>query len=89
MSGPKHGHADLQAEQEAALRAQELAVRPAVPDGAFGQVVVDATLVLNGLALVANLIPVGRTDGALCLRWLVHHSRTESRLGPGEQQPLP
>ena len=35
----------------------------------------DATLILNALALVANLIPVGHTDGALCLRWLVHHAR--------------
>jgi Zn-dependent protease len=73
----------------AALVLVLLVARPAVPDGEFAQAVVDATLVLNCVALIANLIPVGRTDGALCLRWLIHHSRDESRLGRGEEQPLP
>jgi Zn-dependent protease len=73
----------------AALVLALLAARPAVPDSDFARAVVDATLVLNCVALVANLIPVGRTDGALCLRWLIHHSREQSRLGQGEEQPLP
>lgn len=76
----------------AALVLALLAARPAVPDSDFARAVVDATLVLNCVALVANLIPVGRTDGALCLRWLIHHSRDsreQSRLGQGEEQPLP
>jgi hypothetical protein len=61
-----------------------LAVHGAVPEGAPGQVVVDAVLVLNGVALLLDLVPVGRTDGALCLRWLVHHAR----LGRAGEQPL-
>jgi hypothetical protein len=76
----------------AALVLALLAARPALPDSDFARAVVDATLVLNCVALVANLIPVGRTDGALCLRWLIHHSRDsreQSRLGQGEEQPLP
>ena len=48
-----------------------LAARGGGPDKRLSQAVVDATLILNALALVANLIPVGHTDGALCLRWLV------------------
>ena len=59
----------------AALVLVLLAARLAVPAGALPQAVVDATLILNAVALVANLIPVGHTDGALCLRWLVHHAR--------------
>jgi len=59
----------------AALVLVLLAARLAVPAGALGQAVVDITLILNAVALVANLIPVGHTDGALCLRWLVHHAR--------------
>ena len=76
----------------AALVLALLVARPAVPDSDFARAVVDATLVLNCVALVANLIPVGRTDGAMCLRWLIHHSRDsreQSRLGQGEEQPLP
>jgi len=59
----------------AALVLVLLAARLAVPAGALSQAVVDTTLILNAVALVANLIPVGHTDGALCLRGLVHHAR--------------
>jgi hypothetical protein len=59
----------------AALILALMAARLALPDGAAVQVVVDSTLLLNGIALVLNLVPVGRTDGALCLRRLVHHAR--------------
>jgi Zn-dependent protease len=69
----------------AALILALLAAHVAVPAGGFAQAVVDTTLVLNAVAMVVNLIPVGRTDGALCLRWLVHHAR----LGRVGEQPVP
>ena len=69
----------------AALILALMAAHVSIPEGGFALAVVDATLMLNVLAVVVNLVPVGHTDGALCLRWLVHHAR----LGRADEQPLP
>jgi Zn-dependent protease len=46
-----------------------------VPAGSWAVDAVYASLLVNVVALVANLVPVGGTDGALLLRGLAEHAR--------------
>jgi hypothetical protein len=52
-----------------------LAVRATVPDGAVAADVLAMAIALNALGLVANLVPVAGSDGALLLRGLHQHHR--------------
>jgi hypothetical protein len=58
-----------------------LAVRAVVPAG--GAIAVEVGIALNALALVANLLPVGGTDGAVAARCLAQHRRLARRAVPG------
>ncbi|HET6954072.1 MAG TPA: hypothetical protein VFI47_27145 [Acidimicrobiales bacterium] len=59
----------------AALLLVFLAAWPLVPDGSGLLDVVYASVLVNAVALVGNLVPVGGTDGALLWRGLAEHAR--------------
>jgi hypothetical protein len=59
----------------AALLLALLAVQAALDPTGLASVVAEAAIGLNGLALAANLVPVGGTDGALVVRAVVEHRR--------------
>jgi Zn-dependent protease len=59
----------------AALLLALLAMQAALDPTGLASVVAEAAIGLNGLALAANLVPVGGTDGALVVRAIVEHRR--------------
>ena len=56
-------------------------VRATLERGTVEMGTVEFVIALNALAVVVNLVPVGRTDGALLVRGLFRHARSRRR-GP-------
>jgi Zn-dependent protease len=66
----------------AALVLALLAGQAVVDPIGLASVLAEAAIGLNALALAANLVPVGGTDGALLVRAVVEHRRAGRRAGP-------
>ncbi len=64
-----------------------VAVRASLAPGSSGIGVVDLAIFVNALGLVANLVPIGDSDGALVLRGLRQH--TAARRRPAVPGPEP
>lgn len=65
----------------AALVLALVGVRVTLERGTVEMGTVEFVIALNALAVVVNLVPVGRTDGALLVRGLFRHARSRRR-GP-------
>ncbi len=65
----------------AALVLALVGLRVTLDPGSVEIAMVEFVIALNALAVVVNLVPLGRTDGALVVRGLFHHARSRRR-GP-------
>jgi Zn-dependent protease len=59
----------------AALVLAMVGVRATLADETAAMAQIEFVIALNTLAVLANLVPIGRTDGALVIRGLFHHAR--------------
>lgn len=63
------------------------AVRATLAEETVAMAMVEFVIVLNTLAVVVNLVPIGRTDGALVIQGLFHHAREARRTRRAEPRP--
>jgi len=59
----------------AALVLALFGVRATLAEETVAMALIEFVIVLNTLAVIVNLIPIGRTDGALVIRGVAHHAR--------------
>jgi Zn-dependent protease len=71
----------------AALVLALFGVRATLADETVAMAMVEFVIVLNTLAVVVNLVPIGRTDGALVIRGLFHHAREARQTRGAEPRP--